>query len=167
MTSNPKWKFKIQLHNRTGLQAGWGRKGSKSKHNINQTEMWEYTTQNGLYPTCAFTTVMLFSIQLICRRQFNLIFILSVFFSISVFLSTLICHIYKWDIQTLFGFLLLFMLSRTENLWSLIFLYVLMFYQDHRKYYKGYYGKLKLNIYFQSLGGQFYTLRVLCWYNSK
>ena len=33
-----------------------------------------------------------------------------------------------------------------------------MFYQDHRKYYKGDYGKLKLNIYFQSLGGQFYTL---------
>ena len=42
-----------------------------------------------------------------------------------------------------------------------------MFYQDHRKYYKGYYGKLKLNIYFQSLGGQFYTLRVLYRYNSE
>ena len=89
------------------------------------------------------------------------------FESISVFLSTLISRIYKWDIQILFGFLLLFLLSRTENLCSLIFLYILMFYQDHRKYYKGYYGKLKLNICFQSLRGQFYTLRVLCWYNSE
>ena len=65
------------------------------------------------------------------------------FESISVFLSTLICRIYKWNIQTLLGFFLLFLLSRTESLCLLIFLYILMFYQDHRKYYEGYYGKLK------------------------
>ena len=41
-----------------------------------------------------------------------------------------------------------------------------MFYQDHHKYYKGCYGKLKLDICFQSLGGQFYILRVLCGYNT-
>ena len=28
--------------------------------------------------------------------------------------------------------------------------------QDHRKYYQGSYGKLKLNNFFQSLSGQFY-----------
>ena len=76
-------------------------------------------------------------------------------------------YFYKWAIQSLLGFFLLFLLSRTENLCSLIFLYILMFHQDHLKYHKGYYGKLKLNICFQSLGGQFYTLRVLCRYNSK
>ena len=46
-------------------------------------------------------------------------------------------------------------------------IHILMFYQDYRKYYKGYHGKLNLNICFQSLGGQFYTLRVLCRYNSE
>ena len=42
-----------------------------------------------------------------------------------------------------------------------------MFPHDHRKYYKSYYGKLKLNISFQSLHGQLYTLRVLCRYYSE
>ena len=74
----------------------------------------------------------------------------------SVFLSALICRIYKWNIQTLFGFILLFLLNHTESLCPIIFLYIVMFYQDHRKYYQGCYGKLKLNICFQSLGGQFY-----------
>ena len=41
------------------------------------------------------------------------------------------------------GFFLLFLLSRTESLCLLIFLYILMFHHDHRKYYKGCYGKLK------------------------
>ena len=42
----------------TGFWAGWRRKGSKSEHNINQAEVSEYSTQNGLYPTCAPNTVM-------------------------------------------------------------------------------------------------------------
>ena len=129
MTSNPKWKSKNTTGQPTGFWAGWRRKGSKSEHNINQTEVSEYSTQNGLYPTCAPNTVMLFLIQFICCSQFNLILIL--------------CRVYKWNIQTLFGFLLLFLLSRTESLCLIIFLNIVMFYQDHRKYYKGCYGKLK------------------------
>ena len=78
MTSNPKWKSKNTTGQPTGFWAGWRRKGSKSEHNINQTEVSEYSTQNGLYPTCAPNTVMLFSIQFICCRQFNLILILLV-----------------------------------------------------------------------------------------
>ena len=78
ITSNPKWKSKNTTWQSNGLKAGWRRSGSKSEHNINQTIVWEYTTQNGLYPTCAPNTVMLFSIQIICRCQFNLIFILLV-----------------------------------------------------------------------------------------
>ena len=62
----------------TGLQAGWRRKGSKSEHNINQTKVSEYSTRNGLYPTYAPNTIMLFSIQLIFCRQFNLILMLLV-----------------------------------------------------------------------------------------
>ena len=78
MTSNPKWKSKNTTGQPTGFWAGWRRKGSKSEHNINQTEVSEYSTQNGLYPTCAPNTVMLFSIQFIYCRQFNLILILLV-----------------------------------------------------------------------------------------
>ena len=143
MTSNPKWKSKNTTGQPTGFWAGWRRKGSKSEHNINQTEVSEYSTQNGLYPTCAPNTVMLFSIQFICCRQFNLILILLVLRLFQSFLSTLLCRIYKWNIQTLFGFFLLFLLSRTESFCLIIFLYIVMFYQDHRKYYKGCYGKLK------------------------
>ena len=111
-------------------------------------------------------TVIIFSIQFICCRQFNLILILLVLRLFQSFLSTLLCRIYKWNIQTLFGFFLLFLLSHTESLCLIIFLNNVMFYQDHRKYYKGCYGKLKLDICFQSLGGQFYILRVLCGYNT-
>ena len=78
MTSNPKWKSKNTTGQPTGFWAGWRRKGSKSEHNINQTEVSEYSTQNGLYPTCAPNTVMLFSILFIYCRQFNLILILLV-----------------------------------------------------------------------------------------
>ena len=109
---------------------------------------------------------MLFSIQLIRCRQFNLILILLVLRLFQSFLSTLLCDIYKWNIQSLFGFFLLFLLSRMESSCLIIFLYIVMFYKDHRKYYKGCYGKLKLDICFQSLGGQFYILRVLCGYNT-
>ena len=166
MTSNPKWKSKNTTGQPTGFWAGWRRKGSKSEHNINQTEVSEYSTQNGLYPTCAPNTVIIFSIQFICCRQFNLILILLVLRLFQSFLSTLLCDIYKWNIQSLFGFFLLFLLSRMESSCLIIFLYIVMFYKDHRKYYKGCYGKLKLDICFQSLGGQFYILRVLCGYNT-
>ena len=44
----------------------------------------------------------------------------------SVFLSALICRIYKWNIQTLFALFLLFLLGHTESLCSLIFLYILI-----------------------------------------
>ena len=96
MTSNPKWKSKNTTGQPTGFWAGWRRKGSKSEHNINQTEVSEYSTQNGLYPTCAPNTVIIFSIQFICCRQFNLILILLVLRLFQSFLSTLLIYMHGY-----------------------------------------------------------------------
>ena len=164
MTSNPKFKITTERPDwvlgglrtqreciRTQYQSNW----NVRIHNIK----WTVSNLRTQHSYVIFNSAYLSLSVKLDTYTFS-------FESISVFLSTLICRIYKWNIRNLFGLFLLFLLSRTESLCLLIFLYILMFYKTIANIMKVTMENWKNNC-FQSLREQFYILRVLCRYNSE